>query len=331
MAKDSNLDEQDVQDDQSDQAADDSDMFAQFAEKYSKGDREIEDQEEEDEADEQEEEGADGDEDKGKKTDGEEDTKDGAKDGSTDDLDEEEILKSLDPKVRALFEKTKSEAANWQHRYKSDEGRVSALQKKINKLEEQTKAPAIAPADLVKAFKDKESWKEFSDTNPEIAAPIAEFMEGLADSVTSSLQEQKDIAKSLKEKADVDADLEAEDLLETEHPGWKETVMTEDFKDWLAKQPASTFEIVNDGTAEESVAVITNFKNYLVASGKSKPPEETEEERKAREKVERTKNKRSKQLEAGAVPPSKGGATKPTGDLSTESLFDHFASKKVKR
>lgn len=233
-----------------------------------------------------------------------------------DEVDsDEDIAKALAAKQREIDALT--------HKIKSDDGRVSALQRKINALEKAQQPDAISPTEFAKAFKSKDSWKAFAEDNPEAAKPIEEFMQGLAEATAQNLEKTDKKATQAMEANAVDEDAKAQDALTQAHPEWLDWIVSDDYMSWISQQPASLQTIVEDGTVEDSIKLLDMFKTYMIANGKfgAKPPVDP--------KVAKIKQKRNRQLQDGQQTPANGGSAKPISDSDTSSLFDHFVQKRT--
>ena len=238
-----------------------------------------------------------------------------------DEADTDPFAEASD-EVKAAYEASQLEISKLTHKLKSDDGRVSALHRKINALETAAKVPAVSPKDFASAFKDKDSWKEFAEDNPEMAKPIEEFMQGLAAATAENLEKTDQKVAKLDEAAVADSDTQAQDDLTAEYPDWLEWIASADYIQWIAKQPPTLQAIVEDGSVEDSLALLGLYKTHLKASGKldTAPPDP---------KVAELKKKRSRQLQDGTQTPSKGGSAKPISENDTPSLFDFFAKKRA--
>jgi len=230
---------------------------------------------------------------------------------------------SASDEVREAFAASQLEVNQLTHRLRSDEGRVSALHKKINALETAAQGEVVTPKEFANAFKNKDSWKEFAEDNPEMAKPIEEFMQGLAATTAETLEKTDKKVAQLNEAAAEGADQQAQDVMAETYPDWLDWIGSTDYSAWIAKQPSSVQAIVNDGTVEDSLALLGMYETHLKANGKlnSTPP--------AQEQVVKIEKKRSRQLQDGVQPPAKGGSAKPISDKDTPSLFDFFATKKA--
>lgn len=255
----------------------------------------------------------------------------GEEDPANPELDEDKEKLEDDPwanvpdDIKAEYQRLQDEAAAWKHKVKSEDGRVSALQKKINALEAAQQEAAITPETFAKAFTDKDSWKEFAEYNPEIAATLESFMSGMAEATQQNIDSLKETQEHLLENATRTANIDADAVITEQFPEWKSWIATNDFIEWLDTLPPTMRNIVDDGELDESLYLIGSYETYLKANGKMQEPSDQGE---TTEMIAKTQEKRNKQLKDGATTPSKGGSAKPISEADTGSLFDYFAEKR---
>lgn len=243
---------------------------------------------------------------------------------------EEELIAELPPTIRDRLAKAEKDAKDWQHKYKSDEGRITALQNKVKKLEGQVAEKEETLEDFTKAFTSKKAFENFKELHPETADVLTEFMEGFTASASKKLDKVAKSQKGIEEDAVKEANARAADNFTKEFgEQWKTWVVSDDFEQWLT--PSQRI-ILEEGSEEESRALLDNYRNRLIAQGKLQDePSDTDandDGHEEKEKIAKTEEKRKKQLEDGTTTESKGGSAKPISDADTGSLFDYYADKK---
>ena len=239
---------------------------------------------------------------------------------------EADPLEGASPELKALFLANKAEIDNLTHRIKSDNGRVSGLQKKINTLEK-TAIPAVAtPKEFAESFTSADDWKEFQEDNPELSEKMSSFMTGFADNAQANMDKVTKITNALVDST-TQVDLKSDqDALTQAFPEWESWLNSTDFEPWLQKQPAMVQEILAEGSVDDSIWLLGQYETNLKNTGKLKtaPPK-----KEVASKVAKIKAKRSKQLEAGAQAPSQGGSATPISDTDSTSMFDYYVSKQA--
>lgn len=240
----------------------------------------------------------------------------------------EKLLAAAPEKARKEFEALQAELATQRHKASSDSARVSALQKKLNQVTAAQGEKVIPVSEVTKAFASRESWKEYEQYHPETAAMIKGLMDEFAAATESNLKPLQETSKVVAVKANEDAYKDAEQELTKDYPEWKSWLMSSDWYDWHSKLPASMRVIMDEGSFEESKALIGSFENYMLAKGKFKKEPLAEEG--TLTQAAKLQEKRSKQLEAGATTPAKGGSAKPISESSTDDLFNYYVESKRK-
>jgi len=241
--------------------------------------------------------------------------------------EEEDPLADVPDAVKSIITANQAEIDRLNHKIKSDDGRVSALQKKINKIQTESKSDAISPKEFAEAFTSKESWTTFAEENPELAETMGDFMKGFAENAQANLDEANEKTDALTELSEVEAQKSAEDEVGAVYPEWQNWISSDEFSSWLTTKPAALQEILEDGSVEDSIWLLGQYKDNLISTGKLKTPPPAEVKP---SKVAKIKAKRTKQLEDGTQTKSQGGSATPISEKDTTSLFDYFVDKRKK-
>ena len=107
------------------------------------------------------------------------------------------------------------------------------------------------------------------ESDPESAADMEKALER-RDAAIIALQEQQDSQRVANEKRAADDTLAARVAqVEEKHPGWEQTVDTDEFKEWLGKQPSY---LRHAGQHSNDPADIIGIMDKYVAD--TKPPEQ---------------------------------------------------------
>jgi hypothetical protein len=201
--------------------------------------------------------------------------------------EEADELAGLPPKVRELLAQMESlkQAASLvptlEHRLRSAEGRVAALQKQV-------------PAPTPPAPPRLEAFERVREELPEVAEAMEEYFQS--------------------RQAKVDTEQQAEPAAETpsvlaeEAPDWEKTVVSSDFQQWLKSQDQA-YRTKVETTNSEAVmlAAITKFDAHRTLQA---------ERQAAAQKAAQTRQARV----AGAVVPTGAGRRAPT-EMSLEEAF----------
>jgi len=174
---------------------------------------------------------------------------------------------------RKAFNEAKSEASNWAHKYKSDEGRVSALQRQINELaqaKEESEAKTVQPP-------SGDKWREIDEDYPEIAGGINERIEAERARHQADLNAMREQFNSMlnpiveqQKQRETQAELDA---LASQHPDWQDVAQSQEFTGWLNEQPASVQSLYGSNSAKDAGYLIKTYKSDKGIAAKAARPE----------------------------------------------------------
>jgi hypothetical protein len=228
------------------------------------------------------------------------------------------------PDPSSDFGALKKDFETLQHKYKSDEGRVSALQRQINELQKVNntlKARQVAPR-LVAKPPQLDSGKIVDDLysgDEEKAKAAVEALVSHRPAAVGNGNVEQAVNKIVQplfaaEKARGKA--LQEKVLSDTYPDWKDQVNSEEFSSWVSGLATPIRQLVNSDDAQDAIQLLQYFHSSRdgstpVKSGKSE--------------VERIKEKRGKQLAEGTTPSSKHNASVSGGMPSDpDAIFDYL-------
>lgn len=120
-----------------------------------------------------------------------------------------------------------------------------------------------------------EKWKELKDQFPEWADALEERLsqvqpaqpniDELRNQIRGELTQQLTTDITAKVSAELSAKTE-DRLVNVAHRGWKDTVKTQEFTDWYAKQPADVQALGASPVAEDAINLLDQFKAQRVAT-----------------------------------------------------------------
>lgn len=250
----------------------------------------------------------------------------------------------LAPEVAERLRTLETEKQQLEHRLKSDGGRVAAYQRQVNELNEKLRqainagqrqaerggSDAEKPdmAAVADAMQDEDSWANFSEEYPEIAAAIEKRLQSVEQTVTKRI--------APVEKLAVDAELnKGYEYLDQKFDGWRDRVSSEAYQEWIEAQPDVVKKWADSDNVNDAASLIQYFDNYLLATGRmsefkqtaGKAPQDGEDSGKA----DALARKRQQQLEDGDAIDSRGagvGASdgSPAGEFG--AAFAAFAKRK---
>jgi hypothetical protein len=166
------------------------------------------------------------------------------------------------------------------HRLASDDGRVSALQRKINELEtrlQQSGPEGPAPEDAKEVAQLKEDY-------PELAGAVQQMLDAgykrIRNEVQREMEPIRQEAAARTEREIDQAHRFAEDQLTQAHPGWRETAQSEPFLQWLVSQPTGLQQMYYSADAKDAVYVLDAYQRPPApAPGNTGRADEVEERR----------------------------------------------------
>ncbi len=180
-------------------------------------------------------------------------------------VESDDPLAGLDPAVRKMFDDMSNKLDglnNLQYRLKQAESRVGSLQ---NAIQNQKQAPT-AP---VKAAEDTKEWDTLKEDFPE----WEEVMDGInkrfdkqgnTDIAAVRIELETDFSKKL---SDIHPGFEVK-LVGQKHPGWKETVGSAEYAQWLNIQDPGLQEKANESNrSEDAIEVLDKFKEFTGTKG----------------------------------------------------------------
>lgn len=222
--------------------------------------------------------------------------------------------------LRTAYQELTQERDAFEHRIKSDNGRVGALQRQVNDLKNNiaklTKPADADPNAAVQAISG------LAEEYPEIAGPLKD--------IVGTLQAQIDTVKTADDRRQKASDLDTAGhievetaALEAEHPGYIEFIKDngQEFVTWLNSQDDATRatfaknqEYILDANAASKV--IRGFKTHLASktAPKDDPAPNTEGDKVPPKKDNpQLDSRRQRQLEGSASPASKGRGPQLSG------------------
>jgi len=238
---------------------------------------------------------------------------------------------------KAKLEEAENEKKLLEHKYKSDQGRVAAYQRKAHEAEAKLnealqKKDAPTEEQIKDALEDKESWKEFKEDYPEFAEDYAARTKEIQD-LKKSIDEKIAPLNERIEKKET-ADYESHQIAALElpqdqggfgYPDWRETTQSDEFKGWIEGQHPSVQALCDSNTAADAAYVL----DLYTAVAPKKPAADDDDQ--AMTEAEKTKARRKKNLARNVQTTGKQGGPSVTAPDDFEKAFDFFVEKKKKQ
>ncbi len=183
---------------------------------------------------------------------------------------EDDLYAGLDPKVLEQIETLRKENENLVHRARSDSGRLSALQQKVNQLErDRQEGGAAGPTSqqLSDAMASDEAWKDFAQEYPEMAGVINARLEGITGEVNKRLA-RLDAAAPLLDRMEEREKKAGYDKLDSKYTGWRDRVRSPEYLEWIQYQDPAIQAYASSDNVDDAASLIQAFDRYLTATGK---------------------------------------------------------------
>jgi hypothetical protein len=230
----------------------------------------------------------------------------------TEETEETEEAAEPTLSIEEQLSAAQGELQQWQHRYNSDLGRQNAYQRQL-KEQQQTIEKLKQSSEATPSAGDN-SWKLVAEDYPDIAEGVKSLFEKQANEHRAELDRVRGELQPIQEQARKSYVDQQFVMLENEHPDYREVAVSDQFKDWVATQPAPIQEMIQSEQAGDAAYLLRAYKND-VSPGQQATSE--------------LKQRREKQLRQGQTVPSRGGRSKsnlpPEDDF--EAAFDFFATR----
>lgn len=248
----------------------------------------------------------------------ESDTSDSEADPEPESEGEDKELSELD--------RAKQQVEDWQHRYNSDLGRQTALQRKIDEqqtlitqLQTQVQGTEQAPENPDGSGMTDAEWAAFREDFPDAAKGVERKLADLEAGYQGRFtQQQKVIEELQKQFQPMQAQAQQQyvtsqyQLLEQQHPDYKDVAASAEFTHWLNQQPRNVQQLMASNDAADAAYLLSTYKHFQSAS----QPNTNE-----------LQQRRQRQLESSKTIPAKSARKTPVATDDFDAAFDHFAEK----
>lgn len=211
-------------------------------------------------------------------------------------------------KLRKQLEELKKERDYYEHSFKSQVGRVSALQRKLDGEKRNAGQEGAKTDDETNV--DDDELKALMEDYPEIAKPILNFIEKKYGKVEAEVDKRFEPIYQQEEQKYIAGQIE---LMNKDFPGWDETIKTPEYQEWLAQQPEAVQSMTNSIHAKDYAYLIRTFQ-ATHSNG-------------AKEKASSIAERRQQKLAANVSIPSKGQSRKSVPPDDFEAAFNFYAGK----
>jgi hypothetical protein len=227
----------------------------------------------------------------------------------------------------------RAERDRYLHQVRSNEGRVSAMQRRINELSQavqqreaalqqlHTRGPQGAvsapPGDMSQA-----DWQKFREDFPEVAQAVdAHVSHVVSNAVSQHLGSIKAEIEPIRQ-AEHERFLQSQfAALEAAHPDWRDVVQNDDFREWLRIQPSAVQQYMESEDAGEASWLVSQYK--LAATTRRIDP--------SAQQAEAIRASRNQRLVSSQSVPGRRVAERPLPEDDFDAAFQAYARRLERR
>ena len=236
----------------------------------------------------------------------EEDTNEDQSEDPDEEPDESEEPQSswdsVPEQLRNEYAQMRSKNEELEHSLKSNTGRVSALQKKINELEQATNAK---PSEEQREDVD-ERFNELKEDYPE----FIEMIEMMTEKNNQRINQQLDEKLTPFQQAEQQRYNESQvNTLANEYPDWNEQEQSAEFGTWLTSQPEAVQQLISSPQAQDHAYLLRGYNQTRT------------------NKVASITERREKRLASSEALPNKGPSKKALAPDDFEAAFNYYVNK----
>ena len=200
------------------------------------------------------------------------------------------------------------------HRLKSDEGRISVLQRKINDLESRTAASNPPRARPQMPTTPKE-WETLREDFPEIAEGVEKYLNmhmSKLDAVTSSVSRIERAEQQQRRQAE-------EAALAERYPDWRDIAQSQDFDEWVKQQPRAVQSLRSSMYAADAAYMLDLYHQHTQPRNTDAAQNST---------ARRLTAKRQRALASAQETPNHRRVPTAADESDFENAFEQFASRR---
>lgn len=169
----------------------------------------------------------------------------------TEEIEPEDIWAAASEDQRKAFK-------DLEHRYKSDQGRVTAMQKQLDQLKQQlTEARQAKPESPPKNDDNAVDWAAFERDYPDEAKAFKAMQKQSDEKIEQLTQALQGMQNQTS--------MQLPDLLDATRPGWRETIESKDFDIWLAGQEDDSKARYTSTKVADAVSLLNDYEKHKAA------------------------------------------------------------------
>lgn len=157
--------------------------------------------------------------------------------------------------------KWKQQAEQWEQRYKSDLGRQSAHQRRIQELEAQIQQQRPQPnANPSGSGVSNAEWATLKEDFPEIAAAMEQQLGSVSQRYEQQINALKQQIQPIQQQAQQQFRQQQLSTLEQQHPDWSTIAASNEFKSWVGAQPNAVRQLLDSDSAADAAYLLSSYK-----------------------------------------------------------------------
>lgn len=187
-------------------------------------------------------------------------------DEEQDNEDDIDIWAEASDAQKTAYDDLQTQLKDIEHRYKSEQGRVPALQRELQAIKDQVAESQKAPSSP-EPVKLPKNWEALKDSDPEITDAVNDYVE--QQGYISKTDFEAQVAEKISEASTTLAAQHKQELFNTVmvsvRPDWEEVAGSDDFGSWLNAQDESVQQqsAVND--AKSALGVLRLYDSHKAA------------------------------------------------------------------
>lgn len=167
------------------------------------------------------------------------------------------IAEELPAAALARIAEAERRAAEAEHRAQSDAGRQAALQRRVAELTQQLDSrPASQASDDLAPL--KESYPEVAET---VQSALRNVEQRVDAAVNTRMQALDAELAPIRQNEYRRAAAEQMSAVDREIPGWRDTVRTDNFKQWLGGQHPAVQALAGSATANDAITALRLYQS----------------------------------------------------------------------
>jgi len=239
---------------------------------------------------------------------------------ASEEVGEEAVEQNTPTELESL----RTDYEKLQHKYRSDDGRIAALQRQVSELQKVNNTlsrsvdarastpkgkPDINPEQIVEDLYSGDEKRAKTAVETLISKSSGGSRQEVEEAVRRQVQPLRDAEHNRLKASE-------EQALEKAYPDWRQTVNTNEFKQWFSNRPKSIQKLAESDYSSDAIDLLDYYTSTTATpqSAKAEPS-----------KVDQIKAKREKQLASGTGISSKGGSGASGGEpTDPDALFNYL-------